>query len=124
MAINIDTTKYVPGTYAKKRPDAAQIADQYIRSWEKRQLEAKEKQAALGVISPAICFSRKIGVGALEIADILAEKIGYRVADREVIEHMANNADLNKKTVEFFDEHYPEKLMNYLHCSLEKNHLL
>jgi regulator of RNase E activity RraB len=110
MAINIDTTKYVPGTYAKKRPDAAQIADQYIRSWEKKQIEAKEKQAALGVISPAICFSRKIGVGALEIADILAEKIGYRVADREVIEHIANNADISKKNVEFFDEHYPGKI--------------
>ncbi len=110
MTINIDKIKYIPGTYAKKRPDAAQMAGQYIRSWEKRKLEAKEKEAALGVISPAICFSRKIGVGALEIADILAEKIGYRVADREVIEHIANNADLSKKTVNFFDEHYPGKM--------------
>ena len=110
MTINIDKIKYIPGTYAKKRPDAAQMAGQYIRSWEKRKLEAKEKEAALGVISPAICFSRKIGVGAMEIADILAEKIGYRVADREVIEHISNNADLSKKTVDFFDEHYPGKM--------------
>jgi len=61
-------------------------------------------------MSPAICFSRKIGVGALEVADILAEKIGYRVADREVIEHIANNANLRKKTVDFFDERYPGKM--------------
>jgi len=110
MAINIDKIKYIPGTYAKKRPDAAQMAGQYIRSWEKRQLELKEKETALGVMSPAICFSRNIGVGAMEIADILSEKIGYRVADREVIEHIANNADLSKKTVDFFDEHYPGKM--------------
>ena len=110
MAINFDKIKYIPGTYAKKRPDVAQMAGQYIRSWEKKQLEAKKKEAALGVISPAICFSRNIGVGALEIADILAEKIRYRVADREVIEHIANNAELSKKTVDFFDEHYPGKI--------------
>jgi len=110
MTINIDKIKYIPGTYAKKRPDAAQMAGQYILDWEKRRLELKEKETALGVMSPAICFSRKIGVGAMEIADILAEKIGYRVADREVIEHISNNADLSKKTVDFFDEHYPGKI--------------
>jgi len=110
MTINIDKIKYIPGTYAKKRPDAAQMAGQYILDWEKRQLELKEKETALGVISPAICFSRKIGIGAVEIADILAEKIGYRVADREVIEHISSNADLSKKTVDFFDEHYPGKI--------------
>ena len=108
MTINIYKIKYIPGTYAKKLPDAAQMAGQYILDWEKRQLELKE--TVLGVMSPAICFSRKIGVGAMEIADILAEKIGYRVADREVIEHIANNADLSKKTVDFFDEHYPGKM--------------
>ena len=110
MALNIDKIKYIPGAYVKKRPDATQIADQYIRSWEKRRLEAIKKEAALSIISPSICCSRKIGVGALEIADILAETIGYRVADREVIEHIANNADLSKKTVDFFDEHYPGKI--------------
>jgi len=110
MAINSNKIKYIPGTYAKKRPDAAQMAGQYIRSWEKRQLELKEKEAALGVMSPAVCFSRKIGVGAMEIADILAEKTGYRVVDREVIEHISNNADLSIKTVDFFDEHYPGKM--------------
>ena len=110
MTINIDKNKYIPGTYAKKRPDVAQIAGQYILDWEKRQLELKEKETAIGVMSPAICFSRKIGIGAMEIADILAEKIGHRVADREVIEHIASNADLSKKTVDFFDEHYPGKM--------------
>ena len=27
MTINIDKIKYIPGTYAKKRPDAAQMAE-------------------------------------------------------------------------------------------------
>jgi len=32
------------------------------------------------------------------------------VADREVIEHIANNANLRKKTVDFFNERYPGKM--------------
>ena len=59
---------------------------------------------------PAICFSRKIGAGALEIADLLAEKINYRVVDRELLEHIAKDKELSKKTVEFFDERYPGKM--------------
>ena len=48
-------------------------------------------------IPPAICFSRKIGGGALEIADLLAEKINYRVVDRELLEHIAQDKDLSSK---------------------------
>jgi cytidylate kinase len=61
-------------------------------------------------VLPSICFSRKIGIGALEIADILAEMIGYRVVDRQIIEHIADYAVLRKKTVAFFDERYPGKM--------------
>ena len=59
---------------------------------------------------PTICFSRKIGVGALEIADILAEQTGYRVVDSEILEHIANQAKLSEKTVALFDERYPGQI--------------
>ncbi len=110
MAINKSKLKYVPGTHAKKRPDAAQMAGQYISEWPQRQLKMKGKKIVPSEIPPAICFSRKIGAGALEIADLLAEKIYYRVVDRELLEHMAKDKDLSKKTVEFFDERYPGKM--------------
>jgi len=110
MVINRSKLKYVPGTYAKKRPDATQMADQYIREWSQKQLKMKGQKIEPSTIPPAVCFSRKIGAGALEIADILAEKIHYRVVDRELLEHMAKDKDLSKKTVEFFDERYPGKM--------------
>ena len=110
MAINESKLKYVPGTHRKKRPDAAKIAGQYISEWTQRQLEMRGKKIVISEISPAICFSRKIGAGALEIADLLAEKIHYRVVDRELLEHMAKDKELSKKTVEFFDERYPGKM--------------
>lgn len=111
MPINKNKIKYVPGTYAKKRPDTDQLIEQYFRDWEKKRLKMKEKNAIPTKMAPAICFSRKIGVGTIEIADIIAEKINYRIADREILDHMAKNAKLSNETVSFFDERYPGKMV-------------
>lgn len=110
MTANTNRLIYVPGVYARKRPDAAQIADEYIKDWVRKQLQAKPAKFEPVKISPAICFSRKIGSGALEIADILAEKLQYRVADRELLDYMAKDAEISKDTLAFFDERYPGKM--------------
>jgi cytidylate kinase len=109
MTANTNRLIYVPGAYARKRPDAAQIADKYIKDWVKKQLQTKPAKFEPVKIPPAICFSRKIGSGALEIADILAEKLQYRVADRELLDYMAKDAEISKDTLAFFDERYPGK---------------
>jgi hypothetical protein len=104
---------YLPGTYAKARPGATEMAETYIREWE--QARFKKKKAALEEKRPfTICLSRKIGVGALEIADLLGKKIGFRVVDRQIVEHIAAHADLREKTVELFDEKYPGKVKEFL----------
>ena len=61
-------------------------------------------------MAPTICFSRKIGVGALEIAEVLAQKTGQRVADRLILDKIATDAELGQKTVTFFDERHPGKM--------------
>lgn len=99
----------MPATHVRMRPDAAELAENYIREWEEKRLEVKKEQPRPG-LPPTICFSRKIGVGPLEIADILAEKTGYRVVDREILEHIANQAKLSEKTVALFDERYPGEI--------------
>jgi cytidylate kinase len=63
---------------------------------------------------PTICFSRKIGVGAVEIADILAEQIGYRVIDREILEHITSEERLSVREVALFDESYPGRMGEFL----------
>ena len=113
--------KYVPGTYRRKRPDAYTVANQYAGKW-KQQLR-KKGQAFPAKMSSTICFSREIGVGALEIADILAEKIGYAVADREILECVAKDAKLSQSCINFFDERYPGK-MNELSMLFKKESFL
>ncbi len=109
MVLLRSVTPYVPGTYAKKRPAAGEMVSQFVREWEGRRRKLAQQKGAPLQIPPCICFSRKIGVGALEIADILARKIRLRVADREILEHMTGEAGLDKETVQFFDEIYPGK---------------
>ena len=110
--------KYVTGTYRKKRPDAYTVANKYAGKWEQRL--RKKEEAFPAKMSSTIYFSRKIGIGALEIADILAEKIGYSVADREILDCIAKDAKLSKNCISFFDEHYPGK-MSELSSMLFKN---
>jgi cytidylate kinase len=109
MIMFTPATPYVPGTYAKKRPEAGRIAAQYVQEWESRRQKLSKRQGAPTEILPCICFSRKIGVGALEVADILARKLHLRVADREILEHMSGETQLDKETVKFYDELYPGK---------------
>jgi hypothetical protein len=111
MAIKTRKADYLPGTYVQKRPGAAQMAHQYIREWEQKRLKTKERGSFSAEMAPAICFSRKIGVGALEVAGILAKKIKFRVADREILETIANDKKVAAKTVAFFDECYPGKMV-------------
>jgi cytidylate kinase len=112
MTIIIGGVKYTPGMYAGKRPTGAQLAENYFKELDKR-LVAEEKLRQRPEIFPTICFSRKIGVGALEIADILAAKIGYHVVDQEVLEYIAKKAKLSEKAVAHFDERYPGKLNEF-----------
>jgi len=99
-------TGYKPGFYGKKRPSAAEWADRYIKKYAQDEADKKQVDKKPGVM-PSVCFSRQIGVGALEIADLLAGMIHYRVIDREILEHMAKDANLSRKMIEFYDERYP-----------------
>ncbi len=109
MIMFTPSTPYVPGTYAKKRPAAGQVAAQYVQEWEARRQKLSMKKPPSLEIPPCICISRKVGVGALEVADTLARKLHLKVADREILEHMSGEARLDKETVKFYDELYPGK---------------
>lgn len=97
---------YKPGFYGKKRPSAAEWADRYIKKYAQDEADKKQTDKKPDILS-SVCFSRQIGVGALEIADLLSGMIHYRVIDRELLEHMAKDANMSQKMIEFYDERYP-----------------
>ncbi len=106
-------SRYLPGTYAQKKTDTAQRAQHFVRQLEQKeekQRRTRQQSSTSPLLAPTICFSRKIGVGALEIAELLAQKTGHRVADRLIIEKIAEDADLGSQTVKFFDERHPGQI--------------
>ena len=114
MAIDSDIRKYTPGMYAKKKYTSSQMTEKFFREWIQTRLVEIHKNRQLPRLTYCICFSRKIGVGALEIADVLAEKSGFHVVDREILEQIALNASLELSTVEPFDERYPDAVNSFI----------
>ncbi len=113
MNLHADNMEHRLGFHVKKGYSIADLANQYIRKWEERRFDWKSKDD-FESLPPAICLSRKIGAGALEIAETLGEMIGYPVLNREIIEHIADEAKLSDKTVRLFDGRYPGKLREFI----------
>ncbi|MBF0225501.1 MAG: cytidylate kinase-like family protein [Desulfobacterales bacterium] len=112
------TNLYVPSTYSSKRPSADVLVSRYIKEWEVQKEKAKQAAKKENIVMPpCICFSRPIGVGALEIADIISEKTKYRVVDRQILEKISTQANISEYTASIFDERFPgqiEQLMGML----------
>ena len=106
-------TEYKPGLYRKKTLKPAELAGQFIRKWDEKRLDEIKRTAPME-LPPCVCFSRKIGGGALEIADILAGMVGFPVINNEIIEYIAEEANLSEKTVRLFDGRYPGKLREFM----------
>lgn len=100
--------RYVPATYPVKSSSPSETVERYVREWEQRRAK-KKREIPLPEMPPTICFSRQIGVGALEVADILAKKTNLHVHDKQIITYIAQEADIREKTVAIFDELYPGK---------------
>lgn len=92
---------YVPGMYKKEKPNVQAVVEKVYNDWQQQRRMPEQEE---GKQFPVICFSRRIGVGALEIADILADQIGYRVIDREILEYLANRKGAHPLLEAFVDE--------------------
>jgi cytidylate kinase len=109
MEKNARPSGYQPGFYGKKRQAADQWVEAYFKKWA-RDEDRKKQETDAATVFPSICFSRQIGVGALEIADLVAGMKPFRVIDRQILEHMAQDASLSLKLIELFDERYPGRM--------------
>ena len=102
---------YIPGMYKFQKPKVYEVVEKAFHDWkESRDLLAKQTKKRY----PMVCFSRKIGAGALQIADILEKKIGYRVIDREILEHLVGPERLDEKLSAFIDERCPNEIEDIL----------
>ena len=107
MTKTMEDFEYSPGFYSKNKASAAETANRYMSDWEKSHQTLEQVE-----IFPTICLSRKIGVGAVEIADMVARKIGYRTVDRKIMERITKENQFSKKIAAIFDQRFPGKIVN------------
>lgn len=63
---------------------------------------------------PYLTISRDFGVGALAVADALAQRLDWTVYDRQIIEEVAERAHVRRAVIESLDEHARSWLDDYL----------
>jgi cytidylate kinase len=99
--------------YWKHKRQLNKLALDYTQNMNKEAFREKLQSGSLHVF-PTVCISRKIGVGALELAETLSTRLGYRVIDRDIIEEISNRTELSRSSIETFDERYPGKIREFL----------
>jgi hypothetical protein len=85
------------------------IIDHQIREWEaaaaRRREEALSRPDGLKTIRPAITLARQIGSGGWEIAHQVAERLGWEVFDRELLEVIVRQGHFREAIMNALDEH-------------------
>jgi len=68
---------------------------------------ARQQKKDIGEVCPhpVITISRAMGSGARIIAEKLAERLGWSLWDKDLIDAMAKDATVSNRIVEAFDEH-------------------
>jgi cytidylate kinase len=84
-----------------------QIIDRQLRRWESERLAAIESARRPDQVTPApptVTIARQAGVRGKAIAQALADRIGYQVFDKEIVDYIASNHDVRRKLLEMLDE--------------------
>jgi cytidylate kinase len=91
-----------------------------MQHWEARRAErqrgaADPHQQVHGRGGPYIAISREAGGGGIEVSQRLAEKLGWQLYDREIVEAIARRAHVREELVDRFDEQVRSELDTYVY---------
>jgi cytidylate kinase len=81
--------------------DVQQLLDEQVRTWERMRSIRPPSPAPL---RPAVTVSREFGSLGAEVAGLVAERLGYRLWDRDLVDAIAEQTGLEKTLLETLDE--------------------
>ncbi|MER3473018.1 MAG: hypothetical protein C4335_03080 [Armatimonadota bacterium] len=72
-----------------------------------RTIEEVQKRERMPMVRPVVTISRQMGTGGAEVAQKLVEMLGppWQMWDQQIIDAIANHADVRKEMVQSLDEH-------------------
>lgn len=87
-----------------------QLIEQQIRRWElaRRQRKQQERpgRGKLGRLyfGPYVLISREKGAGGHEVANLIAQRLGWQVFDRQIVDAIAKRTQMRQQLIESLDE--------------------
>lgn len=103
------------------------IAERQMRTWalqlqsQQRLAEEKAVSPLPKLVHPYLVVSREAGVDARELAQQVAERCGWKMLDRELLDYMAEHDHLSRLALEFVDERVASWFHEVFGKWLEKN---
>ncbi len=88
----------------------SELAERQMRSWalQLESQESRQKQSGAAplqkVIHPYIAISREAGADGGRLSRLLAEKLGWKTFDRELLDYIVEHFDVPRIALEFVDE--------------------
>ena len=81
---------------------------------------ARHRQISDGkvCINPVVTISRRMGSGARIVAEKLAHNLGWSLWSKELLDAIAEDADVSRKVVEAFDEKTISEIELFAHAAL------
>jgi cytidylate kinase len=95
------------------------IIDEQVRKWEILRKEKKEEEEGISVIT----VSREPGSGGRIVAEGIAERLGFDLYHREIIQEMADSADISTRILETLDEKRLSALEDWIAELVNQRHL-
>ena len=102
-----------------KKRSIQQIIDEQVKKWEMMRTEGRKEKAGI----PIITVSREPGSGGRIVAKGIAERLGLDVFHREIIQEMAESAQISARLLETLDEKGLTGLDDWISTLVNERHL-
>ena len=116
----------MPAGKSSHDPGVAKLVERQMRNWElARAQRVTVPEPQRKEVESFVCISRCVGAGGKEVASLLAEKLGWPVFDKEILDRMAGDDELRRQVYESMDERdvswYEETLRSLMQREFVKN---
>lgn len=93
------------------------LVERQIHLWEMEQRSAREQgpqEAREALLGPYLSVSRDLGSGGMGVAEKVAERLGWTLYDREIVEYMAGEARVRERVIQSFDERMQDQIEHWV----------
>lgn len=110
-----------------RSPGLDKIVGKHLQMWEIRKevrvRREREESSGLAALGPYLTISRLPSCGGEEVARLCAERLGWVLFDREIVDHIARNARTLGKFVTSLDERSRSAMDDWIQTALDTRSL-